>query len=45
MADRLYKLTEVDLIQHDYEQSDIDAKGKELPSVTYTEATPSIRSE
>ena len=46
MADnRIYKLTEVDFIKHDYDKSDCDFKGQALPSATYTESTPTIRSE
>lgn len=42
---RIYKLTEVDFIQTDYSYGEFDNKDKELPTITYTEETPSIRSE
>ncbi len=45
MGDRIYKLTEVEFLQHEYESSDCDYKGKNIPSATYTEPTPSIASE
>ncbi len=45
MGDRIYKLTEVEFLQRDYEQSDCDFKSKEMPSATYTEPTPTVRSE
>ena len=41
----IYKLTEVDFMHNDFTQSEIDIKGKALPSAAYTEETPSIRSE
>ncbi len=41
----IYKLTEVDFINHDFTSSELDIKGKALPSAAFTEETPSIRSE
>ena len=45
MGDRIYKLTEVDFILNDYSQGEYDHKEKEIPTLTYTASTPSIRSE
>jgi hypothetical protein len=45
MGDRIYKLTEVDFIQNDYSSGEFDYKDKELPTITHTASTPSIRSE
>lgn len=42
---RIYKLTEVDFIHKECDQSEFDYKEKEVPTMTYTEPTPSIRSE
>ena len=42
---RIYQLTEVDFIHTECANSEFDYKDKEVPTMTYTEATPSIRSE
>lgn len=42
---RLYKLTEVDFIQHDYSEGEFDHKEKQIPTVDHSASTPSIRSE
>ena len=45
MVDRIYTLTEVDFLPNDCSSGEFDDKYKEQPTVTYTETTPSIRSE
>lgn len=45
MGDPIYKLTEVEFMQRDYNESDCDFKSKALPSATYTEPTPTVWSE
>ena len=42
MGDPIYKLTEVEFMQRDYNESDCDFKSKALPSATYTEPTPTV---
>ena len=43
MADRIYQLTEIEDMVHDYEPDEYDEK--EMPTITYNPSTPSIMSE
>jgi hypothetical protein len=45
MADKIYKLTEVEFIQTECPQDEYDNKDKEQPTITYSPSTPSIMSE